>query len=434
LGTRDLTDEVIHKSTASKLSSWRLSRQAAQANLTNAVADTINLLRSATTNQADVRSLKNSEHDLKKGELWSALNALDTATATFTNIQSSPTNNGNNATLQGLAEASRRIAIAHQSANTLQTSDKQQQRLKGLQSDLSKLLQQLKPKLSSARFGRAAFAFPATEMPDIFGAADLVVLAKKIHDDLVGTNNTPVSTLQMQDYLIKNLDFAYGVLRNQCGSTTYRWSEFRNLSCAITRLALPSIEAAHQKLTAMSTNGPEADTVVPLSRWPLVVESALLASHLNIQIKDALKQEICLDSDPLLLRPTSREEEIFNRYVEKQWPMHVFALDPVTQDQNVADAASIRRNLRVALSFALATGKINGSQFLNYSKQFSLDLDAIFLNRTVSAFAQGSSTFGWRFFPRFSTKGKTKDRQIECGPRECTALVVIPAVVSSIEL
>ena len=300
---------------------------------------------------------------------------------------------------------------------------------------ITKLLSQLVPKLSSARFGRSAFAFPSSEMAAIYGFPDIVLLAQKIHEDLAGNSNAPVTPLEVQDYLMKNLDFAYGVLQSKCGPSQFNETQYTNLACAIKSFNIGQIDYLRQSLRATFTNGIEIKAVVPLLGWPLVVESALLAEHLKQQIETLPhKEKLNLCADPLLLGIEPTNEAVFSNYVRQQWPMHVFALDPVTQDQNIADSSSIRRNLQISLSAALSTGKINASQFMNYSHQLALDLDAIYLNRTVAAFANGNDTFGWRFFPRFSTQPKVKNQGIERGMRECTALLVIPAVFSDIVL
>ena len=85
-----------------------------------------------------------------------------------------------------------------------------------------------------------------------------------------------------------------------------------------------------------------------------------------------------------------------------------------------------------------------------FARRLETDISTIELNRTHVGFSHGSDTFGWRFMPRVQTPpsygtlqtiaeniggGPTpdqdmRDRKLEPGIRECTALVVMPSFVS----
>lgn len=144
-----------------------------------------------------------------------------------------------------------------------------------------------------------------------------------------------------------------------------------------------------------------------------------------------------------------RATRVFQEYVKCRWPIRVFALDPVSQEQNVADAYARRRELQIAMSLAFASGQINGQSLMRFARRLEWDMATIDLNRTAIAFSHGNDTFGWRFQPRFQTPpvkgnlatlgesifgGPTRDqdlkeRQLEPGMRECTAIVVMPSFV-----
>jgi hypothetical protein len=154
-------------------------------------------------------------------------------------------------------------------------------------------------------------------------------------------------------------------------------------------------------------------------------------------------------------RPTTLVQQVFNEYVRRKWPIHVYALDPQVEQQNVLDAYSQRTELQLALSVALSAGKIGFNNATKYARQLDEDLITIGLNRTAVGFGAGRSTFGWQFYPRVQSppapsnparvlgillyNGTRPDyglthRRIEPGQRECVAMIVTPDFVPSIRL
>jgi hypothetical protein len=154
-------------------------------------------------------------------------------------------------------------------------------------------------------------------------------------------------------------------------------------------------------------------------------------------------------------RPTPEAKQLFKEYVRCKWPIHVFALDPDVDEQNILDAYSRRTELQMALAVSLAAGKISFNDATKDARQLDLDQTTIGLNRTAVGFGGGKSTFGWRFYPRVQTppspsnparivgallyNGTRPDydvlhRQMEPGQRECVALVVVPNFVPAIRM
>lgn len=148
--------------------------------------------------------------------------------------------------------------------------------------------------------------------------------------------------------------------------------------------------------------------------------------------------------------PPPESREAFRQYVACRWPIHVFALDPVTQDQNIMDAFASRRELQLAYSLAFVQGRISAQQLTRFTRRIEYDAVTIALNRTAVGFAHGNDTFGWRFMPRYQTPdipgnltvifrdllwgGPSRDHllresQLESGMRECTAVVIMPSFV-----
>ena len=151
--------------------------------------------------------------------------------------------------------------------------------------------------------------------------------------------------------------------------------------------------------------------------------------------------------------PQPEAERVFEEYVKARWPMITFALEPVIDEQNVEDAFTRRRDLQLALSFALASGRISFRQAITYTRALQYESQTIALNQTVAAFAHGNDTFGWRIAPRYQTPPEESNLQavtnlllrggpgpnyqlahskIEPGMRELTAVVVMPSFVRGV--
>jgi hypothetical protein len=151
-----------------------------------------------------------------------------------------------------------------------------------------------------------------------------------------------------------------------------------------------------------------------------------------------------------LPNPAPEARQAFNEYVRCRWPIHVFALDPETQDQNLADSDATRREMQLALSLAFVSGQVSASNMTRYARRIDAQYDTIDINRTAVGFSHGEDTFGWRFYPRFQTPdtegnatvlfrdmlmgGPNKDallreRKLEPGMRECVAIVMMPSFV-----
>ncbi len=103
------------------------------------------------------------------------------------------------------------------------------------------------------------------------------------------------------------------------------------------------------------------------------------------------------------LDPSPRARALYNAYVEAKWPVHVFAVDPVIDQQNVQDVSSLRRELQIALAVGVSTGQVSFDNAEQYARRLEVDIETIGLNRTAVGFGAGDSTFGWKFYPRVQT-------------------------------
>ncbi|MCR9116896.1 MAG: hypothetical protein NXI22_08085 [bacterium] len=217
---------------------------------------------------------------------------------------------------------------------------------------------------------------------------------------------------------------------------------------------LYEIESVRDPVTCNRNAG---NTTTAILSWGIIVESALLNQHL---MTDMIESARAKGTEPPVFQgqwldcylptPSFEANEAFKQYVNCRWPIRVFHVDPIAQEQNIADAYSHRREMQFAIAAAVATGKIRSNRALQFARNLEKDVETIQLNGTVVGFSHASDTFGWRFYPRFQTpdspgtigafaqnafgfsNGKDADlmhRRLEPGVRECTALVVMPSFV-----
>ena len=195
--------------------------------------------------------------------------------------------------------------------------------------------------------------------------------------------------------------------------------------------------------------------------WGIAVQAGLL----NRQLREDMKETKGTDGyacppevDSLFFyQPEPAPEAVtgFQEYIKARWPMITFSLDPVIDQQNIEDAYTRRRDLQLAVAFALSSGRISFRQAITFTRQLQYEAQTIALNQTVSAFAHGNDTFGWRFSPRYQTppdesnlravtnlllRGgpgpnyQLQNSKIEPGLRELTAVVVMPSFVRSMRM
>jgi uncharacterized membrane protein YgcG len=147
---------------------------------------------------------------------------------------------------------------------------------------------------------------------------------------------------------------------------------------------------------------------------------------------------------------------VWNQLIEETFPVHLFTLDPIVEQQNYTDAFSRRRELQLAMAMAVAKGEMRARAAVRFTRQLSLDMLTIGLNRTAVAYAADNDTFGWYFYPRLQSPpeessniaafarllwsaGPTRrfdlrHRQLEPGIRECEAVIVMPAFVPNLKI
>lgn len=231
---------------------------------------------------------------------------------------------------------------------------------------------------------------------------------------------------------------------------------------------VPSRE--HSFLSAVSLADPNAraNNCVEALAWAVVIEAALLNQRLNRDVEKLARSkevfELQTEREQWFFLPDTvmttgaglemlqsefqQANEVFKTYVQARWPIHVFAVDPVAQDQNIADVTQRKRELQFALALGFTTGQIGVNSLTQYSRDLQTQIETIALNRTIVGFGHGTDTFGWRFYPRVqgldapgtlgalretfmgtSRDYDLKNRKIEPGQRECVAVVLMPSFV-----
>lgn len=268
--------------------------------------------------------------------------------------------------------------------------------------------------------------------------------------------NQPVlQVYDIRQYLALETRVAYDFL---CKKENYRlWTTYssRDLATAIDSRDWEAVEQTREAFMK-DVGGATKRTLTSALAWAIIVDASLLNVQLvkDMQSVSESKGCHCVGGDGLHFTDpkeilTPHAHEAFKQYVQCRWPVIVFALDPATDDQNVADVYSRRRELQLAVAVAVANGSTSPSAAGRFMRRQEMDQESIDLNRTAVAFSHGNDTFGWRFAPRVQSPDSPgtlgafaqtigggpsrdhdlRDRKLEPGIRECSAVVIMPSFV-----
>ena len=276
--------------------------------------------------------------------------------------------------------------------------------------------------LPSVRTAKQFYPIAPRELKDFFLEENLDLLAR---DASEASRTKTIRDSEVRTYLRHTLETAY-----------YAMSYYnQNAASVLPPLADQDfmhqvLEAIHERDFGAATDGGTPSKLqllyeklldtLTLSRkniknepiaalcWAIAIDAALLDASLKYDAQKVfLAKGISVDSieqvhfyfpDKI---PNDDGRAVFCEYVKNRWPIITFSLDPVSDQQNIADSFNLKRDLQLALSFAFATGQINFSQLSTFRRQIEQSSDTIALNRTVTAFAHDSNIFGFRFTPRF---------------------------------
>lgn len=315
---------------------------------------------------------------------------------------------------------------------------------------------------------RARMPFPHSELFDVFAwDFDRVVvdayrgLAKQRFAKPTTDPNSPVvlHLPDVQGYLQEELSAAYKFLAEKGNEDLWLNYCTPALVQAIRAHDDDALEEARLQFKTSVGEKRQAQEIDNSTRavlaWAIIVESALLTDQLVQDMRESAAAKNCgcvgCEAYPYFLPcPPPEAREAFNNYVRCRWPIHVFALDPAAQQQNIVDTFSGRREMQLAMSMAFVSGRLSANNMMRFARRIEYDFATIDLNGTEIGFSHGNETFGWRFYPRFQTPdiesngtvffrdlligGPSKDtllkqRRLEPGIRECYAIVIMPSFV-----
>jgi hypothetical protein len=343
----------------------------------------------------------------------------------------------------------------------------------------------------SVKTRRARLPIPFSQLADVSGIEQIAILIRDTHTALTNhpANDPCIDYLDVRGYLAEELEAAYDFLSLDGRMPVWQELPAWNLAALVRGRHARELAAARCRFFSAVGTGDElaieliglttaADdpagvccedhqpsapicrTTTAVLAWGILVESALLNDRLTDDIREAATARghgtPPGDSAGPFYGPDPAAEAraAFNDYVRCRWPIRVFALDPVSEEQNVDDSSSRRRELQIAMAMASASGPLNMQAMQRYTRRLELDMASVALNKTAVGFSHGSDTFGWRFYPRVqspptrgtlatlgetvrggpTTDGDLMQRQLEPGQRECTAIIVMPSFVPWVTL
>jgi hypothetical protein len=344
----------------------------------------------------------------------------------------------------------------------------------------------------SLKTRRSRMPIPFSQLADVAGIEQIAILIRDTHAALANhpASQPCIGYMEVRHHLAEELDAAYDFL--EVDARRHVWDELPglNLAALVRGRQARELAAARCRFFTVVGTGDEAaielightgdaggsdpggvcceagQAATPICRtttavlaWSILVESALLNDRLVADTREAATARGQAPPQAGFAGPfygpdpSPEARAAFANYVRVRWPIRVFALDPVSEEQNVDDSYARRRELQIAMAMASASGPLNAQAMQRYTRRLELDMATVQLNKTAVGFAHGSDTFGWRFYPRVQTPptrgglaalgeticGPTSDadlaqRRLEPGCRECVAIIVMPAFVPWVNL
>ncbi len=343
--------------------------------------------------------------------------------------------------------------------------------VKRAQTSLSRSLNILRGAIPvpAAKSRRARMPFPPTQALEVYGYdfafhlildAHRVFARERFSRPCPDSNETYIHLPDVQGYLQEELSGAYKFLSNPANAALWQFCT-PELATAVRAHRVAQIKALRDTFkAAVDAGSGESDGRVRHSTtaalaWAILVESALLTDQLVEDMRETAAAKGCACATPgwlpyFLPDPPPEARQAFNDYVRCRWPIHVFALDPVVEEQNLAATFSGRREMQLAMSLAFVGGQISARNMMRYARRIEFDFATVDLNGTAVGFSHGDDTFGWRFYPRFQTpdiesnavvffrdllyggpsrNALLRQRRLEPGIRECVAIVIMPSFV-----
>ena len=333
---------------------------------------------------------------------------------------------------------------------------------------------------------RARLPLPGSQLADVAGVGPMARLIVETHTALAGhpVSRPCIAYTDVRAFLSSELEAAYDFLavpaqreiwqeltgwqladlirgRQIAALDQIRCHAFRRFGAADVAEASLPLQAATDSDDCCSPEPaatPACRTTTAVLAWAVLVESALLDARLADDIATTgstgtMPAGPCLAGPFFGPTPSLEARAAFADYVRRRWPLRVFALDPVIDEQNVEDSFARRREAQIALAVAFASGRTSAQALNRATRRLELDMATVSLNRTAVGFTHGADTFGWRFAPRVQPPptrtglagwaetlcGTSSDtdlasRCLEPGIRECAAVIVMPSFIPAITL
>lgn len=313
---------------------------------------------------------------------------------------------------------------------------------------------------SALRSRKATHPLSPAMQNEVYGSMNLSIIARALDEALRHSPPNEGSgrlLIDVRTYLTDELQAAYELLSQQRLLHCWQFGCVE-LADAIQGQDWASVRSFRREYERRLPPG-IAGSIAGALGWGLMVESSLLNELLINDIRAHAEKNgmDCPDVSGFCFwgpEPPAESRDVFNQYVMQRWPIQVFALDPITQDQNVNDAYSVARDLQISIAAAAQGGQVPIGIASSFARNLQLELDSIAINRTAVGFSHGASTFGWRFYPRVQSPatpgtlgalgqtifgGPTRDtlirqRRLEPGMRECVAMVIMPSFIEDISV
>ncbi|MCU0718447.1 MAG: hypothetical protein MUC83_01990 [Pirellula sp.] len=308
---------------------------------------------------------------------------------------------------------------------------------------------------------RSKLPFPPTQLVDVYSEELMAQLAAEawqgFREDL--PNKRVVQVMDAKAFLREEIGAAMELVNSECMFTWWdRESTGERYLYNLIRTRQSETMASYRQEFIEHIASQGKSRLTAILAWSVFVESILLNERLNDDVREtAGTRPACGCGFAWQAyfgpNPTAQARQQFSDYVRCRWPIRVFALDPVNDQQSIGETSQIYRQMQLAVALAVSGGEIGLSSAMDIIRKLQREAATVDLNRTSIAFGHGENTFGWRFEPRFQTppvEGNAKvlfrdligggptDRQlersqkIEPGMRECAAIVLMPSFVPHI--
>jgi len=226
----------------------------------------------------------------------------------------------------------------------------------------------------TAKMRRARMPLPPEQMVDVIGQRQVVILLQSTYEALgADPANTPcIDYPQVRGFLGEELQAAHDFLAQE--RQQHVWAELPGWNLAELIRSRRIDELALRRQAFFDSLGIEETTTAVLA-WAILVESALLDERLAADMRESgvaghASNMLGTCAGPFYgPNPSPEARSAFNDYVRRRWPIRVFALDPVSQEQNVEEQYAQRREMQMAMAMAFASGRANGQALARYARR-----------------------------------------------------------------